>query len=332
MSRQGETNNLYQRGKAGIWWLHYRGVRRSLQTSNLTLARAKRAEVIQAIDRDRLGLPRHSWEDAAGKWLEEVAPKGLGRSTVARYLSSLKMAQPILGHLYLDQIDRAVIARIASRAPTNASRRRDLTAVSAVLAAAEDWHWVERNVARDYDRRRIRERRDPIVLPTAAEVDHLVAACPPMLAALVRLLEHTGMRLEEAATLEWRHVDVQRRTITLHVTKARKVRVVELSDEALAVLAGVLRHTQSPWVFWHGQQRPGLYTRAAQRLAAMRKSVGVTWRTHDLRHLYAVRWLQSGRSLYRLKLQLGHSSIAVTELYLAYVSGDVAEAARAVSI
>ncbi len=329
MSRRGETDHLYQRGEARTWWLRYRGVRRSLQTSDVTLARQKRADVIRQIDRERLGLPRYSWDDALGRWHEEVARTSLSRSTVVRYLSSLRMVYPILGPLYLDEIGKAVIARIAARAPTNASRRRDLTAVSAVLHAAEGWGWVERNAARDYDRRRIRERRDPIVLPTDAEVDRFASKAPPMLAAMIRLLEHTGMRLEEAASLQWRQIDLARRTVTLERTKARKVRVVTLNDTALAALSGVLRHTQSPWVFWYSQNDPRRYDKPAQRLAQLRKAAGVRWRTHDLRHLFAVRWLKAGGSIYRLKLELGHSSLAVTEIYLAHLTPEEAERARA---
>lgn len=329
MSRRGETDHLYQRGEARTWWLRYRGVRRSLQTSDVTLARQKRAEVIREIDRERLGLPRYRWDDALGKWHEEVARTSLGRSTLARYLSSLRMAYPILGPLYLDEIGKAVIARVAARAPTNASRRRDLTAVSAVLHAAEGWGWIERNVARDYDRRRIRERRDPIVLPTDAEVDRFASKAPPMLAAMIRLLEHTGMRLEEAASLQWRQVDLTRRTLTLERTKARKIRVVTMNDAAIAALSGVLRHTQSPWVFWYGQKDPRRYDKPAQRLAQLRKAAGVRWRTHDLRHLFAVRWLKDGRSIYRLQQELGHGSLGVTEIYLAYLTPEEAERARA---
>jgi integrase/recombinase XerD len=329
VSRRGETDHLYQRGEAGTWWLRYRGVRRSLQTANVALAREKRAEVIRQIDRERLGLPRYRWSDAVVKWHEEVASRSLGRSTVARYLSSLRMVDLILGPLYLDEIGKAVIARVAARAPTNASRRRDLTAVSAVLDAAEGWGWVERNISHDFNRRRIRERRDPIVLPTDAEVDRLVSMAPPMLAAMIRLLEHAGMRLEEAASLQWRQVDLNRRTLTLERTKARKIRVVTLNDAAIAALSAVTRHLQSPWVFWHGQLDPRRYDKPAQRLAQLRKAAGVRWRTHDLRHLFAVRWLKEGRSIYRLQQELGHGSLGVTEIYLAYLTPEEAERARA---
>ncbi len=42
----------------------------------------------------------------------------------------------------------------------------------------------------------------------------------------------------------------------------------------------------------------------------------------DLRHLHAVEWLRSGRSIYDLQKRLGHSSIKTTEGYLAYLTPD----------
>jgi integrase/recombinase XerD len=45
-----------------------------------------------------------------------------------------------------------------------------------------------------------------------------------------------------------------------------------------------------------------------------------------LRHLHAVEWLRSGRSIYELQHRLGHSSIKTTEMYLKYLTPE--EAAR----
>jgi integrase/recombinase XerD len=54
-------------------------------------------------------------------------------------------------------------------------------------------------------------------------------------------------------------------------------------------------------------------------LARRDKSVR-RFRFHDLRHLHAVEWLRSGRSIYALQQRLGHSSIKVTEMYLGYLT------------
>jgi integrase/recombinase XerD len=49
---------------------------------------------------------------------------------------------------------------------------------------------------------------------------------------------------------------------------------------------------------------------------------------HALRHEFAIRFLKSGGSLYRLQKILRHSTIGQTEWYLSYLTPDQAEAAK----
>lgn len=46
------------------------------------------------------------------------------------------------------------------------------------------------------------------------------------------------------------------------------------------------------------------------------------FRFHDLRHLFAVRYLQNGGSIYALQGIMGHTSVKTTEIYLAYLTPD----------
>jgi hypothetical protein len=162
--------NLYRRG--AIWWgrVQVAGAehRRSLRTRDRSEAadrlKAWRAELERAA---HFGIVRHSWPEAVTKYVAEIMPGAVKPSTATRYLCSFRVVDPILADLYLDQIGRPTIARIAGRkGATNATKRRDLTAVSQVLRAAVSWGWIETNPARDFDRGVIRERRDPIRLPT----------------------------------------------------------------------------------------------------------------------------------------------------------------------
>ena len=49
---------------------------------------------------------------------------------------------------------------------------------------------------------------------------------------------------------------------------------------------------------------------------------------HDLRHLYAIRFLEDGGNLYALQLQLGHGSIRQTEWYLRFLTPNAAMHAK----
>ena len=317
-------SNIYRKAGSKVWYLRVtvrgRERRESLQTTDRKIAAKRCAERLEAISRERWGDQRHAWQAAVIEWHKDAAAT-LKPQTVRRYLASIAAVSDILEPLHLDEIDRKVLARIAGRPHvTNATRRRDLTAISVVMHAAEQRGWIESVPV--YSRRHIRERRDPIVLPTAAEVAKLHAILPPMLSRLCRLLEQTGLRLEEAGGLEWPQVDLRRATITLTTTKAGKVRTVPLSPDGVGTLSGTSRHLGCPFVFWHSQEAPKRYGDLSGLLYDYRKRAGVPWNIHALRHLFAVRYLKGGNSLYDLQKILGHSTIAVTEIYLDHLTPD----------
>lgn len=322
-------HHIYRRRPGGNW--HFRAVvagrehRCSLRTPDKALAAERARRELERLSRRRWGDERRSWKEAVLVWAE--SGHGLKPQTVRRYLVSLAAVDPILGSLHLDEVDRAVLARIAHRpGVTNATRRRDLTAVSVVLHHAEGRGWIA--AVPSFSRRRLPERRDPPPLPTEAEIARLHEELSPMLRRLVQLLELTGLRLEEAGGLRWEQVDLNRRVVRLTDTKARRPRAVPLSEEAVGTLLGTPRRLGCPFVFWRERDgEPGRYRDLSGYLYDARKRAGVPWRVHDLRHLFAVRYLQNGGSLYQLQQILGHGTIAVTERYLDHLAPE--ERARA---
>lgn len=318
--------NIYRKKGSKVWYLRVtvdgRELRQSLRTDDRTLAQERARKRLTELNRTAWGDERHTWKKAAGRWLMEKAPE-LKPQTVRRYVSSLAAIRDVLDPLYLDEIDRKVLSRIAHRpGVTNATRRRDLTAVSVILTACEAWSWIDE--APRFNRRHIKERTKPLDLPTDAEIQRLVDALPERssLRLLVRLLAQTGMRLEEGADLRWSQVDLTRRTITLTRTKAGKVRVIPLTSEGVGTILGTPRHLGCEFVFWHSQENPDRYGDLSGYLWDFRKKAGIRWRTHDLRHFYAVRYLQDGGSIYDLQKILGHSSLAVTERYLDHLTPE----------
>jgi integrase/recombinase XerD len=220
------------------------------------------------------------------------------------------------------------MSRIASRkGPRNATRRRDLTAVSQVLRAAASWGWIDANPARDYDRGVIPERREPIRLPTDDDIKALIGACPnEMLRGIVRVLRGTGMRLEEAAGLERRNVDFIRKVITLDRTKTSRPRAIPISEQVVGTLQLLPVRLGCPYVFWHGGGKR--YLNLSSRLAALGVKAGVQFRRHDLRHRFAVDYLRDGGSIYDLQQILGHRTIRTTEIYLDYLTPDEQRVAK----
>lgn len=327
------AGNLYRRGKT--WWAriqsagreHRRSLRTAIRSEALERLRAFRSELSHA---RFYGEPRHRLREAAVKWGEEVLP-GLSPSTATRYGVSLRQIEAILGDMPVEQIDRKAVAKVAGRqGATNATRRRDLTALSSVLRAALNWGWIESNPARAFDRAMLPERRDAIRIPEGQDIARVVDRCPPGLGRLVRFLETTGCREEEAAGLEHPQLDLRRGTATFLRTKTMRPRTILLRSSAFpdgpGTGVGTPRKLRSSYVFWHGEGER--YRNVASRLAAIigklaEKGKIKRFRVHDLRHRFAVLWLRNGGDIYALSRHLGHSSVKTTEIYLGYVPGGV---------
>lgn len=278
------------------------------------------------------GEARHTWKEAAKRWGDEILP-GLAPATGKRYLVSLRQVQAHMDALFVDQIAVRTIAKIAGRAgATNATRRRDLSAVSSVLRCCVNWGWREDNPARSYDRSAIPERRDPITLPTDQEVAAVVARAPGRFAELIRFLDLTGCRQEEAAGLEHGQLRLDRQEVLLLRTKTRRPRVIRLVNPAApdglaGTGIGTVQRVGSPFVFHHGEgsRYANVASRFAGFVAQLAKDGKIkAFRCHDLRHRFAVRWLENGGDIYDLSRHLGHSSVKTTEIYLAYVTREPA--------
>ena len=117
----------------------------------------------------------------------EISP-----GTLKRYQGSLRQHRGLLDHLYLDEITTGTIAKIAKRpGVSNATRRRDITAVSVVLRWCVSQEMCEDNPAKTWDRDVIRERRDPIALPSLYDIDCVVAEAPGNFAQMIRFSRST---------------------------------------------------------------------------------------------------------------------------------------------
>jgi integrase len=321
--------NLYKRGET--WWVRVksngREFRKSLRTGTLSVARKRAKVFIEDIDaRTHDGEKR--WEEAVIEWRKSVEVK---ESTRERYQISLRNCDPFLKHKYLSEVNKSLLGEIVSAQRsaglTNATIRRNLTAISSVLDVAEGLDWIDGNPARDYARR-LKERRDPITLPREEDIDFVVQGAPGLFAKMIRFAQYTGMRLEECASLKWGQV--RGNVIDLTRTKTNTPRSFEMNEEAGGTLKGTEKHHKHPYVFWHhdGQRYHNVssqFRRIMRQCIAAKEKAGepfMPFRFHDLRHWHAVNDLRRGNSIYTLQQNLGHSSIKVTEIYLAHLTPE----------
>lgn len=335
--------NIYPRN--GILWARFkvRGIeyRESLRTRSESVAERRLKALRQRVeDTAYYGASDPvSWEAAVVSWAGAWKTLGIKASTGDRYLTSLGQVRPWVDGKDVQKIDvpllKEIVSARAKLGASNATLRRDMTAISSVLGHCVDEQWIEENPARMIDRSRFKERKAKIILPRAESVAYLFAEQSRFM-DLAELALETGMRQEEVASLEHDRIDRRRKSATLEDTKGNAVREVPLTDRAIEIIDRQPQFLRSPYVFWRGagerfQNVDSQFYATVARVARKAAREDVTFRRfrfHDLRHAFAVGYLRDRRgSLYDLQLVLGHKSIKTTEGYLDHLTPEEKQAA-----
>jgi integrase/recombinase XerD len=340
MSKRKAPSGTYWRD--GILWGRVRqagkpAFQRSLNTDDPKVA-ARRIAAIKAelIGRLKHGEARYSFNDATAAWGGTLAERVPSPLTHDRYLCSLAKLSPYLHDKFIDQINGALIADIIkgrrAEGVTLATIKRDLCALSSVMGFCIDEGWLEANPVLPR-LGRLKERRDPIVLPDPTHIEILIRRAPGRFSDLIHAAWKTGCRMNELVSAKPAHFSDNLRQLTV-VGKRNKMRTIDLSDEAYEIIrrsAG----DGAPWIFSHNRLQ---YKKVSSRWRDLCRGIscragpdndGVTpFPFHHLRHRYAVDYLKTPRpdgtpaSIYLLSQHLGHTSVKTTEVYLAYLSPE----------
>ncbi|MCH7973388.1 MAG: tyrosine-type recombinase/integrase [Bacteroidetes bacterium] len=148
---------------------------------------------------------------------------------------------------------------------------------------------------------------------------------------------YTGLRLSECINLRWVNIDLQNKLLNVgdeqFITKARKVRVVPLCEQAYEIIQKRFENTppcpangtpllkevgiKSGYVFAKGNGERFTGDHISKRWKKGVRAAGMDGKIHfhTLRHSFASNLVQRGVPLYSVKELLGHSSLACTEIY-----------------
>lgn len=256
---------------------------------------------------------------AVDQWLAYLAQRGRSATTIRTYRSTMdSFPEPLAATLADAEAWWSSLDDLAPR-----TRTRALSCVRSF------YRWATRFDLRDDDPTR---RLDP---PSAgkrlprpmgrAEMMRVMASAPEDVRRAVALGGYAGLRVAEAAALDWSDVDVDARRIYVRGGKGDKDRAVGLSglllDELLPDTGGnVVRAGAKAYTADALQRRCNRYIRAA----------GVDATFHKLRSRYATVTLAATGNLLAVSRALGHSSPSVTAIYAATSDADldlIAEAA-----
>ncbi len=151
------------------------------------------------------------------------------------------------------------------------------------------------------------------------EAERLLDACGlslnPQLRPIVHLLMVTGARVSELLQARWEHVDLERKTWHIPMSKNGKGRHVPLAAVAVEVIQALPRYWNSPYLVCNPETgRPFVSIKHAWQ-TARRKAGLADLRIHDLRHHCGGALVNSGASLYTVAKVLGHSDLKSSERY-----------------
>jgi integrase/recombinase XerD len=210
MSKRKAPPGTYWRD--GILWGRVRftgkpAIQQSLDTDDPKIA-ARRIAAIKAelTGRVKHGEARYSFSEATAAWGADLTDR-VSTKTASRYLCSLGQLAPYLTDKFIDQINGALIADIIkgrkADGVTVSTVKRDLVALSSVMGFCIDEGWLEANPVLPR-LGRLKERRDPIVLPDPAHIEIIVRRAPGRLADLIRAALLTGCRMDELVSAKRR--------------------------------------------------------------------------------------------------------------------------------
>jgi site-specific recombinase XerD len=153
---------------------------------------------------------------------------------------------------------------------------------------------------------------------------------------ITRFLLDTGLRLSELTSLNVSDVDLDQGTAMIREGKGSKTRIVPLGAKLRLRLYRYLRDDYQPVP---GEQalilnRFGerLQPRGVQaQVIRIGKVAGVHVTPHTLRHTFATEYLRAGGDLETLRRILGHSTLAITQIYLHLLDDDLITAHKSFS-
>src|ERR1051326_2795329 len=147
---------------------------------------------------------------------------------------------------------------------------------------------------------------------------------------LITVLWRSGLRLAEALALQPQDVDFEYQTIRVLHGKGDKARTVGMDRREAELIKEWLEtrgdYPQGTPVICtrRGEPLEQAYVRALLPRLARKAGVRKRVHAHGFRHSYAVDLMREGIRVRDIQLLLGHSSLAVTSIYLASLSPEEA--------
>jgi len=340
----------------GAWWvfINHQGTRKAKRIGTGEIGKKAAKQVAQQIQA-RLALGQNTFERPhtnvtlqgyASTWLDHIRQirKHTTYDDYKKRLDQWILTE--LGSLQLTEVTRdrvrSMVTDQLNQGLAPKTVQNNVRVLSSLLSQAIEDGLISVNVAlkpgkflpKVSKRRQVNPftREEVSIFLTSAQ-RHAARYYPLFLCAV-----RTGLRLGELLALQWSDLDFQSRFLLVQrnythgkvtTPKSGEVRRVDMSRELSKTLADLRVERQleasangwpniPEWVFCNetGGLMDGDNLRHRAFYAILKASGLRRIRFHDLRHTFASLLLQQGESPVYVKVQMGHSSIAITvDLY-----------------
>lgn len=245
---------------------------------------------------------------------------------------------PALGAQYVDQVRNEAIAalvqKMRDKGYATGTTNRVVIVLRHIFNLARKWRiagvgenpTAGINLAPDVNRERYLSIAEAQRLITSIERDENEIA-----AKAIMLLLLTGARRNEITHAKWGHVDWDRKTLLVPLSKSGKPRAIALNAAAIDLLRSCRVTAHSEYIFpspTTNRPSPSVYFPWHRiRLRAGLPDL----RLHDLRHSFASFLVNKGVSLYVVQGLLGHAHTRYTQRYAHLTPDTLLDAAETVS-
>ena len=250
--KDGKDRGLFQRKGHPAWWIRWtcpyghehmekigpKSLAREMYQRRKTLVKTADfclTEAREAAVKDTPCLFR----DLAARylqWCREARPRSVGfRVSAMRHLLETFGAQDIRAITRAQVQTYIDVRKRAATSPATVNREREV--LSHCFSQAIQWDLAAANPVQATARlAEVNEHPRPLTLEEEAR---LMAGLPAHYLPFVTLALHTGLRLGELRTQEWRDVDLARGLLTVTRPKSGKREALPLNQAAFSVLAAL---------------------------------------------------------------------------------------------
>ena len=310
--------------KRGIWHVELsRNVRRSLRTTDWDeareLYRAMKEEALKGRLRDITGETAKTfkeWKKEFVSWSKEVHPHSTYRANRLALDKILEQAgeKAKLSRLSSKHMDM-MVRDCKRKGLSTASINNYIRHARSCLSKAVEWGELRTNPFASC-RELSAEKRPPSFI-SKDQVTHFLSSIKDhQLRTLAAAYLATGRRRAELLQLTWEDVDFAKNKYLVRRSKTHLSRYYPISPAFKSILESIGPDTGRIWKRWSHPDSVSKLIKGALRDAGLG---GL--RLHDLRHSFAVAYIEAGGDMRTLQELLGHTEYRTTEIY-AHVSDD----------